>query len=175
MTTGEKIVELSDISLGTAMEHLLNITTEEPSINMATDYFEEKLGKLLFLNENLAKVGDMNGIKGSEVAGNFYIALFTANPGEEGDMGVEADYNGYTRVPIERGSTHWEYKYNSIRNIDPIVWPAAESEDVVTHFGIVDSLIDGDLLYYNELKQAIPIAIGNYIEIGYNELVIKIY
>jgi len=174
-SAGEILVGLSSLDSGTAEEHLLHITAEEMATDMATDYLEEKLGKLLFFNENFVNVGDQGGLRGSEISGNFYIALFKGDPGELGLLGDEADYIGYTRVPIQRGADHWEYKYNSIRNIDPIVWPVAESENEITHFGILDSLENGNVLYYSELPEKINIVPGNYIEIGYNQLVVKIY
>ena len=45
---------------------------------------EAALLDLLFLNIDWANVGDAAGLQNSAVAGNFYLALHTADPGEAG-------------------------------------------------------------------------------------------
>ena len=47
-----------------------------------TDASEQALLDLIFLNTNWANIGDATGLRGSSAAGNFWISLHTADPGE---------------------------------------------------------------------------------------------
>jgi len=61
---------------------------------------------LYFLNTNHAGVGDATGLRGSTVAGSFYLALHTADPGEAGVQNTsEVSYTGYARVPVARSGS----------------------------------------------------------------------
>jgi hypothetical protein len=63
---------------------------------------------LLLNNTNWANIGDATGLRGSTVAGSFYIALHTADPGEAGDQTTsEATYTGYARVAVARSGAGW--------------------------------------------------------------------
>ena len=48
--------------------------------------FENSLLQLLFNNVDIANIGDAGGLQNSAVAGSFYLALHTADPGEAGDQ-----------------------------------------------------------------------------------------
>ena len=110
-TTGELLVQMSTLTTGTALEHFTNINfSGSISPDDATNYLERALIELLFMNEDLVGIGDQNGLKGSDIEGSLYIALLTGDPGENGSQLVEVNYDGYTRVPIVRGSQtrdHW--------------------------------------------------------------------
>jgi len=63
---------------------------------------------LLFNNTALANVGNAAGLQPSGVAGSFFVALHTADPGEAGDQTTsEATYTSYARVAVARSSAGW--------------------------------------------------------------------
>src|SRR5574343_1901661 len=66
---------------------------------------ETALLNLLFKNQAWANVGDASGLQPSAAAGNFHIALHSADPGEAGDQTTnEISYTGYARVAVARGA-----------------------------------------------------------------------
>ena len=66
---------------------------------------ETALLNLLFKNIAWANVGDASGLQPSATAGNFHIALHSADPGEAGDQTTsEISYTGYARVAVVRGA-----------------------------------------------------------------------
>lgn len=68
-----------------------------------------------------------------------YIALFTADPGETGDLTNEANYTSYARVALSK-ATAWTGAANPFTNADLIQFPACTgSTAAVTHFAIVDT------------------------------------
>lgn len=74
----------------------------------ASNAFENSMLLLLFQNSNIANLGDATGVRGSATAGNLYVALHTADPGEAGDQTTsEATYTGYARVAVVRSSSGW--------------------------------------------------------------------
>lgn len=175
-TTGELLVAMSTLSTGTAMEHFTNISYGGNGIGAddATDYAEQKFIELLFMNIGIPLIGDQVGLRGSEVEGNIYIALLTGDPGEEGNMAVEAGYNGYSRVPIVRGLSGWEYKYGGAKNIPVALWPPNEDPPVtITHIAIMDSLEGGNMLFKKELPSPVEIPTGDQVQFNYNQLTIK--
>lgn len=73
-----------------------------------SDAWESALMLLLFNNTNAANIGDATGLRGSTVAGQLFLALHTADPGEAGtqstnEVGTGA-YTGYARVGLNRAS-----------------------------------------------------------------------
>jgi hypothetical protein len=176
-TTGELLVEMSTLSTGTALEHFTNISFGgEGGIGAddATDYMEQKVVELLFMNLDLDLIGDQLGLRGSDIEGNFYIALLTGDPGEAGSQVSEAAYQGYTRVPIIRGAAGWEYKDGGAKNIPMATWqPNDDGVVTITHFAIMDSLIGGNMLFRKELPSPIDINTGDQAQINYNQLAVK--
>lgn len=72
----------------------------------ASNAFEAALLDLVYLNTNIANIGDATGLRGSTTAGSFYVALHTADPGEAGDQTTsEATYTGYARVAVPRSGS----------------------------------------------------------------------
>lgn len=59
---------------------------------------------LLFNNTNIADVGDAAGIRGSVLAGDFYLALTTTAPSDTA-FGTECAYTSYARVDVVRSSS----------------------------------------------------------------------
>lgn len=71
----------------------------------ASNAFENDFLLLLCNNTNIANIGDATGIRGSTVAGSWYVALHTADPGEAGNQSTnETTYTGYARVAVARSS-----------------------------------------------------------------------
>ena len=66
---------------------------------------ETALLTLLFKNQAWANIGDASGLQPSATAGNFYVRLHSADPGETG-MGntSEIAYTGYAPVAVARGA-----------------------------------------------------------------------
>jgi len=82
--------------------------------------------------------------------------------------------NGYTRVPIIRGETGWEYKDGGAKNIPVALWPPNEGALVtITHYAIMDSLEGGNMLFKKELTSPIDIDTGEQIQFEYNRLMVK--
>ncbi|RLD56519.1 MAG: hypothetical protein DRI97_07295 [Bacteroidetes bacterium] len=176
-TVREQILIASTLSSGTIRELLGSPNTGTGGgigADDATDYMEQAVIELLFMNEDLVGLGDQNGLKGSDIEGNLYIALLTGDPGESGDQNVEAAYDGYTRVPIVRGLSGWEYKDEGAKNIPVATWqPNDDPLVTVTHFAIMDSLIDGNMLFKKELPSPVDINTGDQAQFNYNQLAVK--
>lgn len=124
--------------------------------------WENALLDLLFLNTNVANVGDATGLRGSTTAGSLYVSLHTADPGETGDQTTnEAAYTSYARVAVARGAG-WTRTGNSISPTANINFPPGTggSAGPVTHFGIGTSPTGaGTLLYSGAVS--ISIVTGN--------------
>lgn len=104
----------------------------------ATDVLESGLLSLLFENANYANVGDATGIRGSTVAGSFYISLHTADPGEDGDQtDNESAYTNYARVAVARSTAGWSVAAGVADNDAAITFPACGvTGSTITHVGV---------------------------------------
>lgn len=68
-----------------------------------------------------------------------YLALFTADPGEAGSLAAEADYVGYARVALTKGSA-WTDGGSTFTNAALVQFGACTSGvNTVTHFAVVDT------------------------------------
>ena len=77
--------------------------------------FENELMLLLFNNTGIALIGDATGVRGSVVAGSFYLALHVTDPGEAGDQTTgEVAYTGYARVAVARSGAGFVVTGNSV-------------------------------------------------------------
>lgn len=114
-----------------------------------TNAGENALAALFFSNTNFASIGDATGLRGSSVAGNFYLTLHTADPGEAGDQTTnEATYTSYARVAVSR-STGFNVSGNSAALAALTEFPACTGgNNTITHFGIgTDSSGAGVLVF----------------------------
>lgn len=96
---------------------------------------------LLFNNTTWANVGDATGIVGSTGAGNWYISLHTADPGETGNQTTsEAAYTSYARVAVARSSSGFTISGTAptqAANAAAVTFPACTgSSATCTYFGI---------------------------------------
>jgi hypothetical protein len=74
----------------------------------ASNDFESDVLNLVFLNTDIANIGDAAGLQNSVAAGSLYVALHTADPGEAGKQNTsEANYTGYVRVAVVRSGAGW--------------------------------------------------------------------
>ena len=66
---------------------------------------ETALLNLLFKNQAWANIGDASGLQPSTAAGNIYVRLHSADPGETGTGDTnEISYTGYSPVAVTRGA-----------------------------------------------------------------------
>jgi len=86
---------------------------------------ETDLLNLLFVNTNIANLGDVTGVRGSTAAGSLYAALHTASPGEAGDQTTsEATYTSYARVAIVRSVVGFTVAADQVVNAALVSFPA---------------------------------------------------
>ena len=130
----------------------------------ATNEFETNLLKLIYQNIAWANIGDANGLQPSATAGNFYISLHTADPGETGDQTTsEAAYTDYARVAVERSASGFSISGNQISNAAAISFPLATGGNATaTHFGIGTAASGAGHLLKSGALDA-PLAISNGI------------
>ena len=126
--------------------------------------FETGYLQMVFQNATLAGVGDATGLRGSTVAGNLYLTLHTADPGETGTaITSETSYTGYARQAVVRSAAGWAVTANSVSPVNNIDFPecTAAAGAAITHFGVVASASGaGLLLYKGTLTPNITMAIG---------------
>lgn len=127
----------------------------------ATNNFENDLMKLLFTNVDLPNIGNAGGLLKSTADGSFYVALFTADPGETGTgSGAECTYTGYARKAVGRAAG-WTVSGNNASNAAAVTFdPCTGGTETATHFAIFTALTDGDDLLYGELDSSLAISNG---------------
>ncbi len=128
-----------------------------------TDAFEAALLDLIFTNANIANLGDATGVRGSVAAGQLFLSLHTADPGEGGNQSTsEVAYTGYARVGVARsgaGFTRTGSAISPAANVDFGTCTAGSA--TATHFGIgVAGSGAGTLLYKGAITPTIAIAAG---------------
>ena len=129
----------------------------------ATNGFETSLLNLIFVNSNIANVGDATGLRGSTAAGSLHVSLHTADPGEAGDQTTsEATYTSYARVAVARTSGGWTVSGNNASNTAAVTFPAATGgTNTITHFGIGTAASGtGVLLFKGTLSASLAVSSG---------------
>lgn len=125
--------------------------------------FETALLNLLFNNSNIANMGDATGVRGSSSAGSFYIALYTADPGESGTATTnEATYTSYARVAVARSGAGWSVSGNQASNAAAVAFATCTGgSNTITHAGIVqNSSGAGDLYISGALTSSLAVSNG---------------
>lgn len=123
-----------------------------------TNTFENELLLHIFQNADIALIGDAAGLQNSVAAGNLYVSLHTAEPGEAADQSTsEAAYTNYARQAVVRSSSGWTVSGNQVSNAAVIAFPACGlTGATITHFGIgTDVSGAGKLLYKGPLGTVI--------------------
>ena len=129
----------------------------------ASNAFETSLLNLLFLNIDIANIGDAAGLQNSVAAGSFHISLHTADPGEAGTQATsEATYTGYARVAVARTGAGWVVIGNTADNAAPVTFPACTGgTNIVTHFGVgTDSAGVGNMIVRGALAASLSVSSG---------------
>lgn len=127
---------------------------------------QTSLLELLFENTAYANVGNTAGLQPSSAAGDFYIALHTANPGAGGSQSTsEAAYTGYARVAVSRASASWTITGSSpttIENAAAVTFPEATGgSETETYFSIgLESSGATPILVYGELTASLAVSAG---------------
>lgn len=128
-----------------------------------SDAFEAALLDLIFLNTDIANIGDAAGLQNSAVAGSLYVALHTADPGESGAQNTsEISYTGYARVAVVRSGAGWTRTGNSISPAANIDFGACTAgSGTATHFSIgTMSSGAGMILYKGAISPTIAVSAG---------------
>ncbi len=129
-----------------------------------TNTFENEILELIFKNTTLANLGDATGVVGSTGAGSLYIALFTTDPSETGG-GTEATFTSYARQAVARSAAGWDVTGNVASNAAAVTFPEATGgSETITHFGIMDSLTSGTMLFHGALNTSRAVSSGVTLE-----------
>lgn len=118
---------------------------------------------LLFLNVDWAGIGDAGGLQNSAAAGNFYIALHTADPGEAGDQTTsEIAYTSYARVAVARSGAGFSRSGSTISNVALVQFPQCTGgSGTATHFSIGSSSSGaGQILASGALSASLAVSNG---------------
>ena len=112
---------------------------------------ETNLLALIFNNTNWAAIGDATGLRGSTAAGNFFISLHTADPGETGTQSTsETAYTGYARISVVRSAGGWTVSGATATNAAAITFGTCTALPgaAISHFGIgTDTSGVGNLIF----------------------------
>lgn len=123
---------------------------------------ETALLNLLFKNLAWANVGDAAGLQPSAVAGNFHIALHSADPGEAGDQSTnEISYTGYSRVAVARGAG-FNVSGDAVSNAATVQFGECTAGSAnVTHFSVGTAGSGaGSIIYRGALSASRAISAG---------------
>lgn len=123
---------------------------------------ETALLNLLFRNQAWPNVGDASGLQPSAAAGQFFVALHTADPGEAGDQSTnEAAYTGYARVGVTRGAG-FNVSGNQVSNAATVQFGECTAGTAnVTHFSVGTAASGGgSIIYRGALSAARSISAG---------------
>lgn len=127
-----------------------------------SDAFEAAILDLLFLNVNIANLGDAGGLRGSVAPGQLFVAFHTADPGEAGSAQTtsEVSYTGYARAGVARSGAGWVRTGNIIRPAATVNLPQCTAgTQTATHFSIgIAATGAGMILYKGTLNPNIAIA-----------------
>lgn len=123
---------------------------------------ETALLNLLFKNTAWANVGDASGLQPSAAAGNFHIALHSADPGEAGDQTTsEIAYTGYGRVAVVRGAG-FTVAGDAVSNAATVQFgECTAGTATVTHFSVgTGASGTGSIIYRGALSATRSISSG---------------
>jgi hypothetical protein len=122
--------------------------------------FETNFLNHIFKNLAIANIGDATGLPASATAGNLYISLHTADPGEAGDQSTsEAAFTSYARVAVTRGAG-WNVAAGVASNVADVTFPQCTGgTSVCTHFGIGTAASGaGNLLFSGALTSSLSVS-----------------
>lgn len=121
-------------------------------MSQMSDYLEDQLRKHLFRTATFAKPAGL------------WVSLHTANPTDAG-TGIEVAGGSYARVAVPPLDANWSAGTPTdgiTTNVADIVFPAPTANwNIVTHFGVWDAAVGGNLLCYGALTQSKTINNGD--------------
>lgn len=129
----------------------------------ATNTLETGILNLIFVNLDLANIGDAGGLQNSAAAGNMYVSLHTSDPGETGTQTTnETAYTNYARVAVARSAGGWTVSGANCSNTAVITFPTCgASGATLTHFGIGQNASGaGDLWFKGALTASLAVSSG---------------
>jgi hypothetical protein len=116
----------------------------------ASDYLEAAVLKHIF------------GVAAFVAPANIYVALSTANPGENGGAIAEPVGNGYARKQTVPANWTWNAGATRIENSVDILFAAATGAwGTITHYAVFDAAGGGNLLFYGPLLAAKAVGAGD--------------
>lgn len=124
------------------------------------DGFEDDILQLLFRNTVQGVVSSLNITAGA--AGNLYMALHTASPGEGGSQTTnEIAYTGYARQLLAQGTGNWTKATNdTVQNASAITFGQRTNTGTATatHVSIGTALTGaGSLMYHGALDASLVV------------------
>ena len=126
-----------------------------------TDAFETAILELIFENVDLTGIG--SDLLGAVTPGDFYMALFTADPTDAGSIAAEATYTGYARKSIARAGAQWTTANGATENTAVVTFaPCTGGSNTITHFGICKAGTRDitDLIYHGDLDSQLVVSDG---------------
>jgi hypothetical protein len=139
----------------------------------ASNVLENALLSLIFENANSGlNIGDATGLRGSTTAGNAYIGLHTADPGEAGSQTTnETTYTGYStqgRATVARSSAGWTVTAGVADNDAAIGFSQCTAGSAsITHVSIGSNLTTaGDLWFSGTATLSVSAGITPQFAIG---------
>ena len=125
--------------------------------------FETDLLNLIFVNTDIALIGDAAGLQNSATAGSLYVSLHTADPDEAGTQATnETAYTNYARVAVARTVGGWTVSGNTVSNAALVQFAqCGVTGATLTHFGVgTDASGAGKLLYSGALTSSLAVSSG---------------
>lgn len=90
-----------------------------------------------------------------------YLAIFLNDPGESGAGGTEVSYTGYKRIEVDFSAPADYSGGIGVQNLTDIVFPTpGQAAGTVTHVGVMDSIVGGNMLARGELIEPLVIGTG---------------
>lgn len=107
----------------------------------------------------------LNTMRGIDLVApsSLYIALYISNPGDTG-QGTEISYSGYVRRPVSFNVPALDAALNAIaiKNDSEITFATSPDDaGTITHIGIMDSLIGGNMWAYSEAREGMTADAGD--------------
>jgi len=135
----------------------------------ASDYVQNATFAALFQNANIANLGDATGVRGSTVAGNLYISLFTVTPTDSA-AGTETVYTNYARVAVARSTGGWTITgatAKTLANAVAVGFPTCGATGAtIVAYGLHDASTAGNLFYFGACSLALSNNITPSFAIG---------
>lgn len=106
-----------------------------------------------------------------------YIALSTADPGDDGAGLAEPTGNGYARTAVTNNATNWPAASNGTKQNGTVItfatasaaWSGGANQ---THFAIFDAPTGGNMLHKGPLTTPKPVLAGDTPELGVSDITI---